>query len=34
MPVEWAYLASNLYHNEYWLRFIGRKRLREAMKTG
>ena len=31
--VGWAYLASNLYHNEYWLRFIGRKRLREAMKT-
>ena len=32
--VPLAYLASNLYHNEYWLRFIGRKRLREAMKTG
>ena len=31
--VGWAYLASNLYHNEYWLRFIGRKRLREAMET-
>ena len=31
--VPWAYLASNLYHNEYWLRFIGRKRVREAMKT-
>ena len=30
----WAYLASNLYHNEYWLRFIGRRRIREAMKTG
>ena len=29
----WAYLASNLYHNTYWLRFIGRKRVREAMKT-
>ena len=28
-----AYLASNLYHNEYWLRFIGRKRVREAMNT-
>ena len=24
----WAYLASNLYHNEYWLRFIGRRRVR------
>jgi len=32
--VPWAYFASNLYHNEYWLRFIGRKRVREAMKTG
>ena len=32
--VPWAYLASNLYHNEYWLRFVGRKRVREAMKTG
>ena len=31
--VAWAYLASNLYHNGYWLRFIGRKRIREAMKT-
>ena len=30
----WAYLASNLYHNEYWLRFVGRGRVREAMKTG
>ena len=31
--VQWAFFASNLYHNEYWLRFIGRKRIREAMKT-
>ena len=30
----WAYLASNLYHNEYWLRLIGRRRIRAAMKTG
>ena len=30
----WAFLASNLYHNQYWLRFIGRRRVREAMKTG
>ena len=30
----WAFFASNLYHNEYWLRFIGRRRIREAMKTG
>ena len=29
----WAYAASNVYHNSYWLRFIGRKRVREAMKT-
>ena len=29
----WAYFASNLYHNSFWLRFIGRKRIREAMKT-
>ena len=32
--VPWAYLASNLYHNEYWLRFIGRRRVRAAMDTG
>jgi uncharacterized protein (DUF362 family) len=30
----WAFLASNLYHNDYWLRFIGRKRIRQAMETG
>ena len=29
----WAYLASNLYHNQYWMRFKGRGRIREAMKT-
>ena len=29
-----AYFASNLYHNEYWLRFIGKKRIEEAMGTG
>ena len=29
----WAFIASNLYHNAYWLRFIGRGRVREAMKT-
>ena len=32
--VPWAFLASNLYHNDYWLRFIGRKRIRQAMETG
>ena len=30
----WAFAASNVYHNDYWLRFVGRKRVREAMKTG
>ena len=29
----WAFLASNIYHNEYWLRFVGRKRVRQALKT-
>ena len=28
-----AYLASNIYHNEYWLRFKGKKRINAAMKT-
>ena len=32
--VPLAYFASNLYHNEYWLRFIGRRRVRAAMETG
>lgn len=31
--VPWAYTASNLYHNQYWLRFIGRNRVRRAMET-
>ena len=29
----WAYAASNLYHNGYWIKTIGAKRAREAMKT-
>ena len=29
----WSFVASNLYHNAYWLRFIGRRRIRAAMKT-
>jgi len=29
-----AFFASNLYHNEYWLRFVGRKRIKAAMDTG
>ena len=31
--VPLAFLASNLYHNEYWLRLVGRKRIRKAMQT-
>ena len=29
----WAYAASNLYHNAYWLKVVGRRRVHEAMKT-
>ena len=29
----WAYLASNLYHNDYWYRFKGKKRVEKAMQT-
>ena len=29
----WSFAASNLYHNGYWLRFIGNKRVKAAMKT-
>ncbi len=32
--VPLAYMASNIYHNSYWLRYIGRKRVEESMKTG
>ena len=28
-----AYLASNIYHNQYWLNVIGKKRINKAMKT-
>ena len=31
--VPLAFLASNLYHNAYWMRLIGRGRVRDAMKT-
>ena len=31
--VPLSYFASNVYHNQYWLRFIGKKRIREALKT-
>ena len=30
----WAFLASNIYHNGYWLPFIGRNRVKAAMQTG
>ena len=30
----WSFVASNLYHNAYWMRFIGRRRVRKAMETG
>ena len=29
----WAYLASNLYHNDCWYRFKGKKRVEKAMQT-
>ena len=29
----WSFWASNVYHNDFWLRFIGQKRVREAMNT-
>ena len=28
-----AFIASDLYHNKYWLRFIGKRRIRKAMKS-
>lgn len=30
----WAFWASNIYHNTYWFRFIGSRRVKKAMKTG
>ena len=30
----WSFLASNLYHNGYWLPLIGKRRVRKAMETG
>ena len=29
----WAFFASDLYHNKYWLRFIGKRRIKKAMKS-
>ncbi|MCH7567400.1 MAG: DUF362 domain-containing protein [Chloroflexi bacterium] len=31
--VPWAYFASNFYHNVYWYPFVGRGRVRAALKT-
>ena len=31
--VKIAYLASNLYHNSFWLRFIGKNRVKKAFNT-
>jgi uncharacterized protein (DUF362 family) len=31
--VGWAFLASNLYHNGYWLKTQGRRRINAALKT-
>ncbi len=31
--VGWSYFASNFYHNVYWYPFVGRQRVREALKT-
>ena len=30
---SWAYLASNIYHNGYWLQTYGRKRIKKALQT-
>ncbi|MEW6409313.1 MAG: DUF362 domain-containing protein [Nitrospirota bacterium] len=32
--VPWSYLASIVYHDLYWYPFIGRKRVKEILKTG
>ena len=29
----WSYLASNLYHNGYWLNLFGKRRIKQALKT-
>src|SRR3990172_1857785 len=31
--VPWAYAASNLYHNGYWLNLIGKRRIRQMLQT-
>ena len=30
---SWAYLASNIYHNGYWLQTYGRNRIKKALQT-
>ena len=30
---SWAYLASNIYHNGYWLQTYGRNRIKKALRT-
>ncbi|MDP2662465.1 MAG: DUF362 domain-containing protein [Dehalococcoidia bacterium] len=29
----WSFLASNLYFNQYWYRFIGKRRVEQALRT-
>ncbi|MCL5256314.1 MAG: DUF362 domain-containing protein [Chloroflexi bacterium] len=31
--VPWAFFASNIYHNYYWYRYFGRRRVAEYMKS-
>ena len=31
--VNFSFMASNLYHNVYWLKFIGKRRIRDAFDT-
>jgi len=32
--VPWSYLASRLYHDAYWYPFVGKKRVRQMLRTG
>ena len=29
----WSFVASNLYHNVYWLNLFGKRRIKRALKT-
>lgn len=31
--VPWSYIASRAYHDLYWYNFVGKKRIKEALKT-